>query len=151
MIHLDPVTWLLHLPEVAYNFTRRIPREANEYQLCYFACTDIGVAHNLARHFFWAESILWKEEVGNRKMTVLLGAKDVIVNTEAVGGYLTREDAIQAIDDHRDSQSCKTQKWSGNGIEVVWLPECDHAEVVDHKEYRKQVLDVTMQYCSARE
>ncbi|MCJ1379405.1 hypothetical protein MMC17_002506 [Xylographa soralifera] len=150
IIHLDPVTWLLHLPEVAYNFTRRIPREANEHQLYYFACTDIGVAHTLARHFFWAENILWKEEVGNRKMTVFLGAKDIVVNTEAVGSYLTREDGVQAIDDHRDSQSWKTRKWSGEGIDVVWLPECDHGEVVDHKEHRKQVLDVVMDYCRAR-
>ncbi|MCJ1289852.1 hypothetical protein MMC34_001385 [Xylographa carneopallida] len=151
IIYLDPVTWLLHLPEVAYNFTRRIPREANEHQLYYFTCTDIGVAHTLARHFFWVENILWKEEIGARKMTVFLGAEDIIVNTEAVGNYLTRQDGIQALNDHRDSQSWKTQKWSGKGIDVVWLPECDHGEVVDYREYRKQVLDVTMEYCNARD
>ena len=147
IIHLDPVTWLLHLPEVAYNFTRRIPREANEHQLYYFACTDIGVAHTLARHFFWAENILWKEEAGDRKVTVFLGAKDIVVNSEAVGSYLTRKDGVKAIDDDRDSRSWKNRKWVGEGIEVIWLPECDHGEVVDHRRFRKMVLDVTMSYC----
>lgn len=34
---VDPVTILLHMPDVAYNFTVRKPRHANEWQLWYFA------------------------------------------------------------------------------------------------------------------
>ena len=49
IILIDPVNWLLHLPEMAYNFTRRQPQTASEYQLYYFASMDMGAAHKLAR------------------------------------------------------------------------------------------------------
>ena len=53
----------------------------------------MGVSHTLARHFFWNENILWKKDIGTRKVTVSLGARDLIVNTEAVGRYLSDEPA----------------------------------------------------------
>ncbi len=86
---IDPVSILLHLPDVAYNFTRRVPKQANEHQLYYFASMDMGVSHTLSRHFFWNENVLWKKDVGERKLTVSLGGRDLIVNTEAVGRYLS--------------------------------------------------------------
>lgn len=61
VVLIDPVSLLLHLPDVAYNFTRRQPRKASEWQLWYFASMDPGVAHTLGRHFFWRENIIWKE------------------------------------------------------------------------------------------
>ncbi len=60
---IDPVSILLHLPDIAYNFTRRKPRTANEWQLWYFASMDLGVAEGLGRHFFWTENIIWREEL----------------------------------------------------------------------------------------
>jgi pimeloyl-ACP methyl ester carboxylesterase len=86
---IDPVCILLHLPDVAFNFTRRKPNGANEYQLYYFASMDMGVAHTLARCFFWNENILWKKDVAGRKITISLGGRDLIVNAEAVGRYWT--------------------------------------------------------------
>lgn len=47
---IDPVSILLHLPDVAYNFTCRRPHRANEQQLWYFASMDQGVAHTLCRY-----------------------------------------------------------------------------------------------------
>ena len=49
IVLIDPVSILLHLPDVAYNFTCRPPKRANEWQLWYFASTDQGVAHTLGR------------------------------------------------------------------------------------------------------
>lgn len=46
---IDPVSILLHLPDVAYNFTCREPKRANERQLWFFASMDQGVAHTLGR------------------------------------------------------------------------------------------------------
>lgn len=37
LLLVDPVTILLHMPDVAYNFTVRKPIKANEWQLWYFA------------------------------------------------------------------------------------------------------------------
>ncbi|TVY55684.1 hypothetical protein LCER1_G002760 [Lachnellula cervina] len=89
VVLIDPVSILLHLPDVAYNFTRRKPKRANEHQLYYFASMDMGVSHTLSRHFFWNENVLWKKDLVGRKTTVSLGGKDLIVNTEAVGRYLS--------------------------------------------------------------
>lgn len=88
IVLIDPVSILLHLPDVAYNFTRRQPKRANEHQLYYFASMDMGVSHTLSRHFFWNENVLWKKDFGDRRVTVSLGGRDLIVNTEAVGTYL---------------------------------------------------------------
>jgi pimeloyl-ACP methyl ester carboxylesterase len=88
---IDPVSILLHLPDVAYNFTRRLPTVANEHQLYYFASMDPGVSHTLSRHFFWNENVLWKKDLGGRNVTVSLSGRDLIVDTQAVGRYLNVE------------------------------------------------------------
>ncbi|KAI9732704.1 MAG: hypothetical protein M1818_007438 [Claussenomyces sp. TS43310] len=88
VVLIDPVSILLHLPDVAYNFTRRKPQKANEHQLYYFASMDMGVSHTLSRHFFWSENILWKKDIEGHNVTVCLSGKDLIVDTEAVGTYL---------------------------------------------------------------
>lgn len=92
VVLIDPVSILLHLPHVAYNFTKRKPKMANEHQLHYFASMDMGVSHALARHFFWAENVLWKKDMEGRNLTVSLAGKDLIVDTKAVRQYLTSGD-----------------------------------------------------------
>ncbi|KAK7914978.1 alpha beta hydrolase fold family protein [Apiospora marii] len=67
VVLVDPVTILLHNPDVAFNFTRRRPRLANEWQLWYFASMDPGTAHTLGRHFHWKQNIIWKEELVMKK------------------------------------------------------------------------------------
>jgi hypothetical protein len=97
VVLLDPIPILLHLPSVARNFLCRPPKRANEHELYYFACTDPGVAHSLARHFFWTHNILWKEDlaqVGDSydpkpRVAVVLSGDDIIVNAPAVWTYLT--------------------------------------------------------------
>ncbi|KAI6781297.1 uncharacterized protein J7T54_004070 [Emericellopsis cladophorae] len=118
----DPVTIMLHLPHVAYNFTRRRPRQANEWQLWYFASTDPGVAHCLGRHFFWRENIIWAEDLlhNDRKVAVSLAGRDIIVNTAAVGEYLEQEKNIQ----------------------VVSFPGLDHAQVFDDRRGLRTLVDL---------
>lgn len=93
LVLVDPVSILLHFPDVAYNFTRRKPQRANEHQLYYFSTMDMGVSHTLSRHFFWSESILWKEDLEGRNVTVSLSGRDLIVDTESVGRYLAAGNA----------------------------------------------------------
>ncbi|KAK1996415.1 hypothetical protein LX36DRAFT_113470 [Colletotrichum falcatum] len=107
LLLIDPVSILLHLPDVAYNFTRRRPSTANEWQLWYFASTDPGVAHCLGRYFFWRENAIWENElVGRnaelehardeskeaRKVTICLSELDLIVDSHAVARYLAGGD-----------------------------------------------------------
>ncbi|PVI00813.1 hypothetical protein DM02DRAFT_614075 [Periconia macrospinosa] len=145
MLLVDPVTFLLHLPDVCYNFTARKPRRANEYQLSYFACTDQMVSHTLARHFFWAQNILWKEDLRGRDVTVSLGGRDLIVDTETVGKY------VAGVDLKSENQTWKDSPWTGNGFETVWWPTCDHAQVFERAEGRQKLGDVIRRYSECRD
>lgn len=140
LLLVDPVTFLLHLPDVAYNFTARKPRRANEHQLYYFASTDMMVAHTLARHFFWAQNILWKDELRGRDVTVSLGGRDLIVDTETVGKYLA------GVDLKSEDSSWKERDLKGHGIETIWWPTCDHAQVFEWRDGRAKLADVLRRY-----
>jgi pimeloyl-ACP methyl ester carboxylesterase len=139
VVLIDPVTIGLHLPDVAFNFTRRLPRRANEWQLWYFASTDPGVALCLGRYFFWQQNIIWKEELlamaGTRndepaeekcKIAVCLSGRDLIVDTAAVAHYLEGTE----------------------GVEVVIFPQLDHAQVFDDAPSRQQVVQLIKWYGS---
>ena len=105
VVLIDPITILLHLPDVAYNFTRRQPVRANEHQLYYFGSMDMGVSHTLARSFFWSDIILWKEDLGDRRVTFSLAQRDLIVNTEDVARYLAPADTDFTKNKH-DHDEC---------------------------------------------
>ncbi|KAK0649312.1 hypothetical protein B0T16DRAFT_491964 [Cercophora newfieldiana] len=51
MLLVDPVTVLIHWGEVPFNFLYRQPRSASEWQLQYFASTEMGIAHAITRRF----------------------------------------------------------------------------------------------------
>ena len=141
MLLIDPVSFLLHLPDVAYNFTCRRPARANEHQLYYFASMDMGVSHTLSRRFFWSENILWRHEIENRSVTVVLSGKDLIVNTESVARYLTRTQ-----DEDSREQAWKHKKWTGRGLDILWFDELDHAQVFDSKQNRRILVNIIHAY-----
>lgn len=130
MLFVDPIPFLLHLPDVAFNFVYRAPRDANEWLLWYFASRDPDVARTLARHFFWAENVLWKEELEGRRVGVVLCGRDQVVNAEAVRWYLTGEREEGAY-------------WRGRaGMEVLYFPELDHAMVFHTRGRWKRLMGV---------
>lgn len=177
IVLIDPVSILLHLPDVAYNFTRRQPEHANEHQLYYFASMDMSVSHTLSRHFFWNENVLWKKDIEGRKVTVSLSGQDLIVDTNVVGRYLsgpptkskgkTNGKATGRLIDIGDSDSessvvrrgketrvdvkddaeWKKREWKGQGIDVLWFEELDHAQVFDKPATRKKLIDAIRTYC----
>ncbi|KAF1817174.1 hypothetical protein P152DRAFT_453772 [Eremomyces bilateralis CBS 781.70] len=137
MLLIDPVVFLLHLPDVAYNVVVRKPTLTNEYVLYYFAAKDMGVAHTLHRRFFWTENILWTEDVAGMDVTVSLAGEDIIVNAPAVGKYLARD----------KNTDWRNTYLTGSGLEVVWFDHFDHADVFVQKEALKKLVDVIVQYC----
>ena len=145
ILFVDPVTFLLHLPDVAYNFTARRPRHANEHQLWYFASTDMMVAHTLARNFFWSQNILWKDDLRGHDVTVSLGGRDLIVDSEAVGKY------ISGVDLKSEERAWKDAEWKGTGTEMIWWPTADHAQVFERKEGRMKLAHVLREYAKRRE
>ena len=139
VVLIDPVSILLHHPDVAYNFTCRKPKRANEHQLHYFASMDMGVAHTLARHFFWNECILWKKDLDNKKVTVVLSGRDLIVDTEAVGRYLmSGGDPL--------STEWKNRLWEGEGLDLIWFDNLDHAQAFDAKSNYAALTRVITEY-----
>ncbi|GAB7348397.1 hypothetical protein MBLNU459_g6831t1 [Dothideomycetes sp. NU459] len=161
VVYADPITFLLHLPDVAFNFTARLPSSAKELVLWYFGSKDIGVAHTLARRFFWSENIIWKEDFGaERDLAVVLSGKDLIVNTKAVRRYLTTpaSEAPGAVwKTYNDpSVPCTTivkeaaaGPTKGAKFEVLWFEEVYHGQVFDHEETRGPVIEAIREY-SAR-
>lgn len=119
---------------------------ANEYRLDYFASKDIGIAHTISRTFFWSENIIWKADLRGRRVTVFLGGRDLIVNTEHVGRYLTDADATSV-----EKGTWKSRAWKGDGVDLVWSEDLDHAEIFDYKATRRQMLDVLWKYCALPE
>lgn len=129
ILFVDPIPFLLHLPDVAFNFVYRQARSANELQLWYFTSRDPDISRTLSRHFFWSENVLWKEELVGRPVAVWLSGKDQIVNSEQVRKYLTEEPIA-------------SEYWTTDTLEVLFDPNLDHATVFDTKDRRKRLLDV---------
>ncbi|KAI9825675.1 MAG: hypothetical protein M1832_001019 [Thelocarpon impressellum] len=137
LVLVDPVSILLHLPDVAYNFTRRRPRRANEHQLHYFATCDPDVSRTLARHFFWADNILWKHQLRQLAgpAAVFLAGRDLIVDTPRVRAYL--EDTAGWED---------ARCGGGREVDVRWCEELDHAQVFDSRSRLVELVSVIRDY-----
>ncbi|KJZ75392.1 hypothetical protein HIM_05318 [Hirsutella minnesotensis 3608] len=159
VVLVDPVTVLLHLPDVAFNFTRKRPRRANEWQLWFFGSSDPGVAHTLGRHFFWRQNIIWKEEllsIGGdkskpRKVAVSLGGRDLLVDAATVARYLkgdARPSEKAAVDCVVDVSVL--QVGVVGDIEVMLSPDLDHADILHSKAERKRLEDIVGMYCDIR-
>ncbi|GJE96956.1 alpha/beta hydrolase [Phanerochaete sordida] len=134
---VDPIPFLLHLPAVAYNFVYRAPRTANEWQLWYFASRDPDIARALARHFFWAESILWREDLAGRRVGVVLSGRDQIVDADEVRRYLTldADPAPRWVADPGDI-----------ALEVLWYPDLDHSKVFDTARDRAPMVEMMKRF-----
>lgn len=136
-LFVDPIPFLLHLPAVAYNFVYRPPRAANEWQLWYFASRDPDVARALARHFFWAENILWKEDLDGRRIAVVLSGCDQIVDVPEVREYLTEQE--------HGNETFRWMNASGD-LEVLYYEDLDHAQVFDLAKNRKPLVDIVHKF-----
>jgi hypothetical protein len=105
----------------------------------------MGVSHTLARRFFWSENILWKEDVQGRNVTVSFGGKDLIVDTEVVGAYIAGADKKS-----RETGSWKESVWKGEGLDLLWFRDLDHAQVFDRRTTRRSLVKVVGAYCAQR-
>lgn len=126
---VDPIPFLLYLPDVAYNFVYRAPRTANEWMLWYFASRDPDASRTLSRHFFWAENVLWKEDLVDKVVAVALSGQDQVVDAEAVRRYLTDEDEAKA-------------HWRSGRLEVMCYPELDHAMIFNTRQRWRRLMGV---------
>lgn len=163
IVFIDPICFLLHLPDVAFNFTVRQPVHVTEHVLWYFGSKDIGVAHTLARRFFWQENILWKEDlmadgkngIKQRHVTVVLSGRDAIVDVQAVRRYLTvpsmtaspKKNAV-VLDTkdisrrsiREDEGAVEITSWDGLRLEVIWFNHFHHGGAFNYKRARNTIV-----------
>lgn len=132
-IMVDPIPFLLHLPAVAYNFVYRMPNTANEWQLWYFASRDPDISRALARHFFWAENILFKEDVHGHRLGVVLSGRDQIVDAKEVKDYMTDSAQVDF-------------KWEKDDLTLFYYPDLDHAQVFDTKDRRRPMVELVSKF-----
>ena len=114
------------------------------------------VAYTLGRHFHWAQNALWlREELVPRglRATVGLSARDLIVDAEAVGRYVAmvageegRGGEGYGTFDEEGDEAWKRKPWRGEGTEVLWFDDTDHAQVFETKEKRRRLLDIVETY-----
>lgn len=132
---IDPIPFLLHLPAVAYNFVYRQPQGANEWQLWYFTSRDLDIAYVLGRHFFWAQNVLWKDDLEGKRVSVSLSEEDQIVDAPEVWKYLTGQEETSST-------------WRRGNLEVLYYHGLDHAAVFDIWHRRRPLVDMLVELCS---
>lgn len=86
---LDPVSLLLSLPDVAYNFVHRPPTSLMEWMLYLAAAQEITISYTLYRNFCWHKNILWLEDLPSHIGVVVgIGSNDEIANGQAIEEYV---------------------------------------------------------------
>ncbi|KAH6871131.1 hypothetical protein B0T10DRAFT_523209 [Thelonectria olida] len=142
ILFIDPVSFLLHLPDVAYNFICRRPSQPNEYLLSYFGSKDIGISHTLFRRFFWADNLLWKEDIQDRPVTVVLAGRDSVIDTKTIRAYLMGSDnwALEPTD-------LMDLGRKDDGLDVIWFQDLDHGQVFDEKRTRRRLVEIVWTFC----
>ncbi|KFA80595.1 hypothetical protein S40288_09293 [Stachybotrys chartarum IBT 40288] len=151
MLLVDPVTISIHWGGVPYNFLYRKPRKASEWQLHYFASTDMCVAHSITRRFDWSENVLWKSQMKGRTMTVALASRDIILDTNALQEYLVGDAKLKSqLVNSRDVLD-KQWKPTQEGLDVIWYDELNHAEMFDSAEAWRPLVKILHAYCSILE
>ncbi|KAF5680537.1 hypothetical protein FDENT_8359 [Fusarium denticulatum] len=143
VMFIDPVSFLLHLPDVAYNFICRRPSETKEHLLSYFGSKDMGIAHTLFRRFFWADNLLWKEDLQNRPTAVILANRDSIIDAKSIRAYLV------GLKDWAQSPNKEKGEALGDGkLDVTWLEGFDHGQAFDYKTTRLRLVETVRALCN---
>mmetsp|Transcript_10668 Transcript_10668/g.15842 ORF Transcript_10668/g.15842 Transcript_10668/m.15842 type:complete len:522 (-) Transcript_10668:109-1674(-) len=111
IVLLDPVTIVLHEPDVIDNFIygkRASNNSIGSAVIRLAASSELFTNHYLRRHFAWYNSELWLEDIPPQaRLTVCIAEKDDIINAKKVKGEL---------DVHK--QTCPHMsviEWSGVG------------------------------------
>ena len=123
----------------------RKPTTANEYVLSYFGSKDIGIAHTLFRRFFWADNILWKEDIQDHRVAVSLAGSDLIVNTAMVKAYL-----IGGDDWTTANFDAVPRDWKTDDSQLLLFPDFHHGQVFDEQETREQLVGIVRKLCTEK-
>ncbi|RHZ80313.1 hypothetical protein Glove_137g71 [Diversispora epigaea] len=92
LVMIDPIVFLLHYPNVAYNFVYRNPTAANEHFISFLASRELYISNFFSRHFHWYQCILFAKprNLLPANTYIYLSEHDNIVPTSDVHRYLVK-------------------------------------------------------------
>ncbi|KAK6849369.1 hypothetical protein PG995_013202 [Apiospora arundinis] len=129
MILCDPVAILLHLPNVAYNITRRKNKTTPEIEIDFGAGRDPMIAHTVCRRLHWPEHILFREDFAGRRTTVVVAGRDCVLDGPAVASYVHYGRSDQTSHEDLKELEKTWTTWTGRGdIELMYLADRDHGQ-----------------------
>jgi pimeloyl-ACP methyl ester carboxylesterase len=143
----DPVAILLHLPDVAYNVTRRKPETAPQIEIAWGAAEDPRTAHTLCRRFHWPEHILFREHLVGKHTTVIVASRDCVINPDAVAGYVYYGDAGYITSADLEELKKTPELWTGRAeLELIYQYDLDHGQSLLIPSEAKRITDVVETY-----
>jgi len=125
---IDPICFLLHYPDVAYNFVYREPVAANEHATYLFGSSELYISYYFSRHFHWFQSALF---ISPRNMLpanthIYLSEHDNIVPSSDVYKYLVK-----------------------NNISVHMMRELDHSSFLLRPDWEDRIVNDVLRCCNA--
>jgi pimeloyl-ACP methyl ester carboxylesterase len=85
---LDPVSLLLCLPDVAFNFIYRKPTSLMEWLILIVASRELTISHTLHRNFWWYNNVLYLDQIPNNIGVIVgIAGGDEVLNAESVYEY----------------------------------------------------------------
>ncbi|KAK8066185.1 hypothetical protein PG997_012932 [Apiospora hydei] len=148
MILCDPVAILMHLPNVAYNITRRVSVTTPEIEIDFGAGRDPMIAHTVCRRLHWPEHILFREDMAGRRTTAVVAGRDCVLDGPAVASYMYYGKVDQTS--HADLKELEKtwDTWTGRGdIELMYLPDRDHGQSLLLPKLAKRICEAIATYC----
>ena len=130
---VDPVCFLLIMPDILSNFLVNPPRSPWQHGIAAYArdlirivfCSrEESISHAFCRDFYWHQYTLWFDQLP-RRSTVVLSAEDEIVPSAALRRYLTHP-------------------LYRRQIRTIWWPHFDHAAFLGCQASVQQVADAIM-------
>ena len=155
---LDPVTFMLIAPGIAFNFLHRKPASPFELLMHFFVSRELFIAHTLSRHFSWSHNVLFPNDdlpsgrtlerisgadAGVAPSVIVLSGDDAIVPARETADYLERCRAERQTQQGKQGQAAQR----GGSFEVVWLEGVQHGEVVMHKHHLDMVVGKIEERC----
>ncbi|KAI0100937.1 alpha beta hydrolase fold family [Nemania sp. FL0031] len=143
---VDPVTLSIHWGGIPYNFLYRQPQKASEWQLHYFASTDMGVAHSITRRFDWSQNVLWNDDMMERDISVVLSGQDIILDAMALRDYLASDTRLKARQYTSVPTPFSLPGFGGTGLQVLLYDDLNHAEIFDNRKDWLIIVHLLLRY-----
>ena len=135
---LDPVSLLLSLPDVAYNFLYRYPTTLVEWYIYYGASMEVTISYALRRNFWWYNNVFWLEELDpSIPFLVALGGNDEVGNPVAIQEYVNKCAELRTDNNINKPNISK--------ISSIYVKGYSHAQMIACGQTQKQKLGMIIQ------